>query len=198
VTKFGNAKTYRIHATTWIIGIILLFLLKGTMPVWILLVVGSIIGFGLSGCVMTPYNMLAFVVDADQMITTKRREGIYAGVMTFLRKIAQAIALFSVGVGLDLIGYQKRINDVFQVQSSETLLGIKLMIFAIPILLLSVGIIRSFKFKIDPENHKILLNEINRLSNNGSKADASNTTVAIVEEITGIEYSKLWNSEDLL
>merc|ERR1711879_48096 len=110
-----------------------MFLVAQGAPLWIVLAIGIVIGFGLSGCVMTPYNMLAFVIDADEMITTERREGIYAGMMTFLRKIAQALALFLVGIGLDLVKYQEPINDVVQPQSDGTLLGIRLMFLITPL-----------------------------------------------------------------
>ncbi len=196
--RFGNAKTYRIHATVWMIAILVLFSFNTGVPLWAILLVGIVIGFGLSGCVMTPYNMLAFVVDADQMITTKRREGIYAGMMTFLRKIAQAIALFSVGVGLDLVNYQEPIDDIIQLQSADTLLGIRLMFFITPLVLLFIGIIASFKFKITPENHTILLKEINRLADGGSKTEVDAHTKAVVEEITGLEYHNLWDEGDLI
>lgn len=192
VNKFGNAKTYRIHASVWLIAIIALFLIDSSVPVWAVLLIGLVVGFGLSGCVMTPYNMLAFVIDADNMITTERREGIYAGVMTFLRKIAQAIALFAVGNGLEFFGYLPPVDDIVQTQSDSTLLGIRLMFFIIPVLLLLFGIISSFRFKINPKNHQILVTEINRLNNGGDKSKVDTSTKEIVEEITGLSYDELW------
>jgi oligogalacturonide transporter len=194
--KLGNAKTYRIHAIVWMVAIVALNLLNPGVPLWAILAVGIVIGFGLSGCVMTPYNMLAFVVDADEMITTERREGIYAGMMTFLRKIAQALALFFVGIGLDLINYQEPINDIVQTQSDSTLLGIRLMFFLAPLTLFLIGVIVSFKFKITPENHVVLINEINRLKADGNKKDVTDHTQNIVEEITGLSYEALWQKDD--
>jgi len=196
VNRFGNAKTYRIHSTIWLIAIIALFMINSGVPVWLVLGIGSVVGFGLSGCVMTPYNMLAFVIDSDQMITGLKRQGIYAGVMTFLRKLAQALALFFVGLGLDIVGYQKPIDDVIQTQSDGTLLGIRLMFFVIPVILLISGIIASFRFKITPENHEILLQEIKRLEDGGSKNDVEPHTRNIVESITGVKYELCWSKED--
>ncbi len=195
INKFGNAKTYRIHASVWLVSIIALFLVNSGVPTWVVLGIGLFVGFGLSGCVTTPYNMLAFVIDADQVITTKRREGTYAGMMTFLRKVAQAIAIFMVGLGLELFGYIPPVDDVVQTQSDSTLLGIRLMFFVIPLLLLLTGIVTSFKFKINPTNHKLLLNEITRLDQGGSKNDVDQKTQEIVEEITGLPYDQLWENE---
>lgn len=196
VNKLGNAKTYRIHATIWLCAIIALFVLPSSVPVWGVLLVGFVVGFGLSGCVMTPYNMLAFVVDADELITTKRREGTYAGVMTFIRKIAQAIALFMVGVGLDVIDYQQPINETIQPQSDETLLGIRLMFVVIPVFLLFLGILSSFRFKINPTNHKILLHDINRHKSPETANAISDHDRKVIESITGLPYNDLWDNED--
>ena len=157
--------------------------------------IGAVVGFGLSGCVMTPYNMLAFVIDSDEIITTKRREGIYAGMMTFLRKIAQALALFFVGVGLEFVQYQEPINDVVQIQSDSTLMGIRLMFFVVPFALLMLGIVSSFRFKISPQNHVVLMNEIERMKTGGQKNEVSADTKIIVEEITGLPYDRLWQKE---
>ncbi len=195
VNSLGNAMTYRIHATIWMFAVVALFMISPSVPVWAILIIGAFIGFGLSGCVMTPYNMLAFVVDADEMITTKRREGIYAGMMTFLRKIAQAIALFLVGVGLQLVNYQNPVGEVIQVQTPETLMGIRLMFLLGPVVLLILGIISSYRYKISPDNHIVLMSEISRLKNGGSKTDVASNHKEIVESITGIEYDKLWHKE---
>jgi oligogalacturonide transporter len=195
VNRFGNAKTYRIHATIWMVAVFALFMINQNIPIWALLIVGAFVGLGLSGCVMTPYNMLAFVVDADEMITTKRREGIYAGMMTFMRKIAQAVALFLVGVGLEAVNYQEPLNDVVQTQTPETLLGIRLMFLLGPVVLLTLGIISSFRYKISPNNHEILMSEISRLKAGGSKTDVASDHKQIIESITGQDYQSLWKKE---
>lgn len=195
VKSKGNSKTYRLHASVWILGLVILLVLSfifDNIPFTAVLAVGAVIGFGLSGCVLTPYNMLAFVADADELITTKRREGIYAGMMTFLRKIAQAIALGLVGVGLDLIGYIEHEADEIVIQSLQTQEGIKLMIVLAPLVLLILGIVISFGFKITPKNHKIMMNEINRLKQGGSKKEVDAETEKVCETITGFEYNELY------
>jgi len=195
VNKVGNAMTYRIHATIWMAAVVALFLVNPNIPIWAVLIIGAFVGLGLSGCVMTPYNMLAFVVDADEMITTKRREGIYAGMMTFLRKIAQAFALFLVGVGLEFVNYQQPIGETLQVQTPETLMGIRLMFLLGPVVLLILGIISSYRYKISPKNHEVLMSEISRLKDGGLKADVELGSKAIVESITGLDYELLWQKE---
>ncbi len=191
--KSGNAKTYRRHILIWFIGILSFVIISNaSTPLWALIAIAAIVGVGLSGGVMIPYNMLAFVIDADEMITSERREGIYAGVMTFLRKIAQALALFLVGLALDLFGYDAGAESV----SLNFLQNMRILFVAAPIILLGIGFITSFRFRITPKNHNIMMREIERLKNGGRKADADEQTKKVVKDITGIEYEDLWRTEN--
>jgi len=193
--KKGNAITYRRHLVLWGIGFVLFALSSSSTSTVFLLCIAIVVGMGLSGAVMVPYNMLAFVTDADEMMTRRRREGTYAGMMTFVRKIAQAIALFLVGVGLELIGYQSSdLGNKIQ-QSAGTIMGIRWMFLIAPAILLIIGFSVSFLFKINPENHAILMNEINRLKSGGSKEDVDTQTQQIVESLTGKSYDTLWSEE---
>lgn len=186
-SKNGNAKTYRRHTAIWIVGIVILGLFTSGTASYVLIMTGIIVGVGLSGGVMIPYNMLAFVTDADEIITKRRREGTYAGMMTFVRKIAQAIALFFVGVSLKMIGYEP---DV--ILTEETVNGIRSIFVFAPVLLIIIGFITSFGFNISPSNHKVMMAEIERLKQGGSKQDVDNETQEICEAITGISYNQLW------
>lgn len=194
-SKAGNAITYRRHLFIWGIGFIFFALSSSSTSTLLLLGVSIVVGVGLSGAVMVPYNMLAFVTDADEIMTKQRREGTYAGMMTFVRKIAQAFALFLVGVGIELIGYQSSELGIKVQQTGETIMGIRLMFLIAPAILLLLGFFISFLFKINPSNHQILLDEIQRLKNGGKKTDVTPESQRIVESITGKTYQDLWNEE---
>lgn len=185
--KKGNGFAYRLHMAAWGIAIFIFGLFTPQTGIVFFYLVAVLLGFGLSGAVMVPYNILPFMSDVDEVMTSRRREGIYAGLMTFVRKIAQAIALFLVGVGLDTIGY--RANEV---QSASTLAGLKGMIIYIPLALIIIGFAVSFMFKVTPENHRILLDEIGRLKNGGSKKEVDGNTRRVLENITGRDYNNLW------
>ena len=190
--KSGNAKTYRRHLFIWGIGFAVFAFISQDSPTTVLLGTSMIVGMGLSGAVMVPYNMLAFVTDADEIMTKRRREGTYSGMMTFVRKIAQAIALFLVGVGIEAVGYQSSELGNQIIQSTETITGIRLMFLVAPAILLLIGFIVSFNFKISPVNHKILINEIDRLKSGGLKNQVDPETKEVVEVITGQSYNDLW------
>ena len=54
-----------------------------------------------------PWAIVADVVEADELKTGKRREGIYAGYLVFFRKMASAFAIFVVGQVLYFTGGHK-------------------------------------------------------------------------------------------
>lgn len=191
-SRIGNARTYRRHVLIWMLGVLLIGLAVPKTPIIVLFIIAGVIGIGLSGGVMIPYNMLAFVIDVDELISTERREGTYAGMMTFIRKIAQAIALFLVGVGLDLVGYKSGI-----VLADATVNGIRLLFMVIPIVLLIAGFITSYQFKLNPANHQKLIKEIDRLKVGGSKEEVDCLTKEICEEISGVNYNQLWEVKQL-
>ena len=191
--KLGNAKAYRIHSLILVLGVIALSVATPDSSNIRIILNAVMVGAGLVGCVMIPWNMLPFVTDADELISTKRREGIYAGLMTFVRKISQAVAIFLVGVGLDMLNYDSNLI----VQTEFTVKGIRVMLMTAPIIIIFIGFILSFKFKISPENHKILMEEIERLKSGGKKSDVDKGVKEVCEAITGIEYNELWGGSDI-
>ncbi|MFA9397739.1 MAG: MFS transporter [Clostridiaceae bacterium] len=186
-SRKGNAFTYKLCLIIWAIGIIALSFVKPESSKYLVFILAVVIGAGQSGAVMIPYNILPFVTDVDEMITGRRREGVYAGQMTLIRKISQAIALFTVGAILSAIGYKPNI-----VLSNYTLEGIRNIVCFGPIILIILGLSASFKFKVNPKNHKILIDEVERLKNGGLKKDVSEESRKVCEELTGIEYKNLW------
>ena len=49
--------------------------------------------------------MIGDVVDEDELATGERREGVYLGCLTFLRKLGGALGIWFATVGLELAGY---------------------------------------------------------------------------------------------
>lgn len=194
--KRGNAKTYRLHTVILMVGILALGFISPNTPDGYFYLIPVIIGIGLSGSVMVPYNMLAFVTDVDEIISRKRRAGTYAGIMTFVRKITQALALFLVSLSLEWVGYQEKVDGIHIIQEEGTIRGIRLLFLIAPFILIVLGIIASYGFKLSPANHTIIMGEIERLRQGGSKTDVDQETQKVCEAVTGLKYEKLWDGEE--
>jgi Na+/melibiose symporter-like transporter len=73
--------------------------------------------FGYAVVDIMPWSMVGDVIDEDDLAHGERREGLYNGVFTFLRKLGGALGVFLVLGVLDLAGFEKRADGVAQ---SET------------------------------------------------------------------------------
>ena len=170
---FGYGAVYYFHPSN-------LFLTLG--------IISFVYQIGRSMLEFVPWNVFPFIPDVDEMITKERREGIFASVMTFFRKSSVALATFLVGAILEGGGFVQKATT--QPESAvHTIVGI--MLIGVVGLLL-VALITAFTFKLNKETHGILVDEVNRLKNNGSKENVDPKTKEVVEALTGHKYEKLW------
>ncbi len=128
---------------TWIIACafpilccLLLWFAAMMMPESALLVgvAGALFKFGVGLVNGLSTVMLADVVDYGEHHFGKRSESIIFSVQTMLVKFAGAFAGFFVGVGLSLVGYVANAE-----QTASTVLGLKSLMIALPIILMMLS-----------------------------------------------------------
>ncbi len=183
--RLGNAGTYRASLLVWGCGITALASLHN--PAY-LVPCAVLTGLGLSGSVMTPWNIQAFMADVDELITGQRREGVYAGAMQFCRQLAIGLGLFTTGKVLAWSGFVK--GAVVQPESVG--LGVRYALQVAPLLCLGTGILISLFFRLDPKNHRILLAEVARLKSGGARSEVDPEVRKVCEQLTGHPYENLW------
>lgn len=192
VMRFGPAPSYRVAIVFYFAGILLLLAMFFMTNEFSLLWLGAgvvVAGFGRGALNYIPWNTYNYMADVDQIVTARRREGSFAGVMTFIRKATQAIAVMSVGVILEAGGFASG----EELQSNEAISTIVIMLAAGPLVVLLFGFWVSTKFKLSKETHEVLMTEIERFKN-GQDAPLSNENRAIVEDLSGWSYDKLWGN----
>jgi len=81
-------------------------------------------GFGNGSLFTLPASMVADIIDVEELKTGVRLEGIYYGCLTFSYKTSQSIAILSLGIILDVIGFDPNLA----VQPDFTLLFIGLIL----------------------------------------------------------------------
>lgn len=192
--KIGPANLFKISYSTMILCLLgygAVYLYHPSNLILVLGVISFLYQIGRSMLEFVPWNVFPFIPDVDEMITTKRREGIFASVMTFFRKSSVALATFLVGAILEKGGFVQ--DSATQPQSAvDTIMYI--MIIGVG-LLLFISLIAAFTFKLNKETHGILVEEIERLKNNGLKKDVDPKTKKVVESLTGYSYEKLWGGK---
>lgn len=109
------------------------------------------IGFGLATVLTTVF--LADTVDYGEYKTGRRNESVVFSMQTFVVKLASAVSVLIAGVGIDLIG----LDDTAAVQTESTLLGLRLLMVALPVAGLVFSIlyfVRKYRL-IEAENARI-------------------------------------------
>ncbi|MFA9397643.1 MAG: MFS transporter [Clostridiaceae bacterium] len=186
--KFGKTAPLRVGLSIWIIALIISLTISSTSNTNLVFLVAVLSGIGTSASTFVPWSILPELSDVDELMTGRRREGIYSGMSTLLRKIAQAISVFIIGVILDTIGYIPNV-----VQKSSTIIGIKLIFALAPIFFIAISLYFSTQYKMTEEKYEILRNEVARRKNNQG-ASTDDNTIKICEELTGVSYDKLWTN----
>ena len=126
--------------------------------------------------------------DVDEIVTGRRREGAFAGVMTFMRKLLQSAVVFAVGPILDASGLVRNVK----IQPRARVVNTAVTIMLVGSLgLMIFGFIVSLRFKLNRDTHTVLMDEIERFKKQpGTQPTPENR--AIVEDLTGWKYEELW------
>ncbi|MFE4353693.1 MFS transporter [Peribacillus butanolivorans] len=106
--KIGNGPSYRIAQVFFILGVLGmcgLYYFDMSSSIYLIYGAAALIGVAKSGTFYVCWNIYSFMADVDEVLTGERREGIFAGVMTFVRKCVQAAAIFFVGLMLENFGF---------------------------------------------------------------------------------------------
>ncbi|GMA97355.1 MFS transporter [Pelosinus sp. IPA-1] len=194
--KVSPGSAFRIVSSLFmlsIFGYLAIYGIGGGNSVIALYVVSAVAGLGRGGINFIPWNNYTFVPDVDEIVSGDRREGVFAGFMSFLRKASQALAIFVVGIILQEFHFVSGVKE----QSHEALVAMVVILVVVPLAFLILGIIGSYKFKITDASHSILKKEIERIKNGGLKSDVDDVTRATVEALTGWKYENLWGNNPI-
>lgn len=104
-------------------------------PRWLFIAFIPLAGLGFALVDLMPWSMLGEVIDEDELESGERREGIYNGVFTFLRKLGGAVGVFLVMGLLDVAGFEKG-----EQQSESVRQTIRFLAAGAPALFLALGI----------------------------------------------------------
>jgi sugar (glycoside-pentoside-hexuronide) transporter len=105
----GREKTgiFVAGCTWWMVASFLLAFVQPEWPRWILFVFVPLVAVGYAVVDVMPWSMLGEVIDEDDLQTGERRDGLYNGFFTFIRKLGGAIGVALVMGILDVAGFQR-------------------------------------------------------------------------------------------
>lgn len=193
--RYSPSRAFATQATMALVAFALFAFtyLSGSTSMAMLYLAAGIAGLARGGIYSIPWNNYTFVADVDEILTCNRREGIFAGFMSLLRKASQAFSIFLVGVALQMSGFVT--GQASQPQSAINMI-LAIMII-LPVLLTVWGIWSAFQFKVNGRTHAILNEEVARLKQGGSKAAVSAETRQVIESLTGMPYEHCWGDNSV-
>ena len=170
--RMGFARPYRIALTVVCVSVMAyaaLYFLGWSQQVTVIALFAITVVFGLStgGVYYIPWTVYTFLADVDEVLTGRRREGIYAGAMTFAGKLTRSVVVFGMGWTLSQFGFLS--GQATQPTSAvHAIVGV----FTLGVIGLALGgIYYTTQMKLDRANHAILLEEIARIKAGGNIAD---------------------------
>ncbi len=159
--KIGKQKTYMAACMLWILAFSLIPLLINNTSNFMIYLFGALFGAAAAGIQVMVFSMFSDIPDADQLLSGKRREGIYSGMFTFLRKAGGALVMFFIGNSIQWAGYiapiDQEVNGVIQTvnqaQTPEFLLVLLTLFIAVPVSFILVAFFACRKYKLTKEAH---------------------------------------------
>ena len=137
--KAGKKVVYFAGTVIWMVAQAGLFLLQPDQ-VTLMYILATMAGFGVSVAYLIPWSMVPDVIELDELRTGQRREGVFYGFMVLLQKFCLALAIWIVGIGLDLAGFIERLpGEEIPVQPDSALFAIRLAIGPLPTVALIGG-----------------------------------------------------------
>jgi oligogalacturonide transporter len=190
--RLSPSAAYRFAALSFGVGVVIFVAMyfagynAASVLFWLPVVVA---GLGRGALYYVPWATYNYMADVDEIVTGRRREGAFAGVMTFVRKMSQAGAVILVGQVMEAAGFVSG-SDI---QSPQAITAIVAVLGIGTLVVLFLGVLVSTRFKLNPANHAILLDEIERFRS-GERTPSDPEHQRIVEDLSGWKYDRLWGN----
>jgi GPH family glycoside/pentoside/hexuronide:cation symporter len=147
-THANKSTIFIVGSVWWMASQVVLLLAQPDWPRWTLLLFAPLAGFGYAVVDLMPWSMVGEVVDEDDLATGERREGLYNGFFTFLRKLAGTVAVW---LALTLLGGLGFARD--GEQSEAVVTAIRLLASVGPAVFLGLGVWFARGYPLTREAH---------------------------------------------
>lgn len=155
---------YIVGAMIFVVVMFFSFLITPASPTFAVYLFAALVGIGSGGVVVMVYAIFPDIPDVDELKSRQRREGIFAAMTTFSRKVSSAVAVFAVSQVLAMSGYVPPVMQtvdgvtrlVEQPQSAAFLLALRLVFVFLPVAFVAAGIYLAFRFPLTAEVHQRL------------------------------------------
>ena len=124
-----------------------------TWPRWAMFVISGLLGIGYATVDLMPWAMVGEVVDEKELDSGERPQGVYNGVLTFLRKVGGATAYMMAGFALSWAGFDKEATE----QPEVVMDTIRFLATGAPALFLLLGMLAVRGYPLTRARHAEIL-----------------------------------------
>jgi GPH family glycoside/pentoside/hexuronide:cation symporter len=154
-TKIGKRRAFYVTTGISMAGYALKWVCYNPDIPWLLLVPAPLMAFGLGGLFTLMPSMICDVVDADELNTHERREGMYGSIFWWVVKLGMAAALAAGGFLLNATGFDVALEGH---QTAHTIVLMRLFDAFVPFIASGIAIWAIATFSITEEKaHEIRL-----------------------------------------
>lgn len=162
--RFDKKWGYILGAFTFVLVMLFAWFISPQQPPYLFYLLAFFIGFTSGGVVMMISAILSDIPDVDELVSGERREGVYAAIRTFMRKLASALALFIVGQALEFSGYVPPVKSLVdrvtvltdQAQPDSFLIVLRLIFAFVPLLFFAVAGLMAWRYPLTAHLHRQL------------------------------------------
>ncbi len=168
-TKIGKRRAFFVTTGVSMAGYALKWVCYNPDIPWLLLLPAPLMAFGLGGLFTLMPSMIADVVDADELNTHERREGMYGSIFWWVVKLGMAAALAGGGFLLNATGFDVALEGD---QPERTIFLMRLFDAFVPFIASGIAIWAIATFSITEERAHEVRVELERRRGNPVEATA--------------------------
>jgi GPH family glycoside/pentoside/hexuronide:cation symporter len=150
--RIGKKRTYQICFAILSSACLVIFAIGHRLGPNFFLGIMIYAGAGVGFSYVAPFAMAPDAIEYDAVRTGERKEGAYYGIWTFIAKMGQSLAVFLSGIILSLGGY---IADALQ--SSTSILAIRIIIGPLPALILIGAMVLIQFYPLDEKTYQAIV-----------------------------------------
>jgi len=203
--KKGKTFPLFVGLPLWLLSSIGFIFFNTHTPVWVIMIAAALIAAGGSAGNLCTWAMLTDVYDVDELRTSKRREGLYSGATTFLRKAASGVAVVLMGASFQLMGFDQNQYNILKAKAEgefdpsafaqhHIVAGMRTMFVLIPIVLLMIVLIFASRNKLNHRRFAAVQAGIKAFEAQGNLSGLTDDEVQDIEVVTGLQKEVLWGN----
>lgn len=152
--RWNKRVAYIAGMTFWVVVQMLILTINPGQYTYII-ILAFFAGISVSTAHVIPEALFPDIIEWDELFTGQRREGLYYGLKTFVRKLTSALSIFIALQTLEIFNYQIPPDGitVFQ-QPDSALLAIRILTGPAGAVILIGAITMTFLYPIDREKHQ--------------------------------------------